>query len=371
MSSPGDTIGSSKGVCAAHLRFHLGVCRSCGGCRKCAPAASCRIRKNHVSSKIGRPKKVTNNVTNIPQRITRSQVKRKASSRKRNDGMPANNKESSRKDNNNNDSDNSDNSSNSSNSDNSNYNKPNRKKRAKAVVPKVQLPTKAANLHNQSTVTKKDKLEALLRFIGSNNNVSSYLRRMPANGFKEVTSSDKSLQAAKGMLDYFVTHICLLLIESPANAVKLKIQIKELVVIESAKKLKRSLAELVLKGSRNTSVVAGSVLAHCVQRDKLSPYLNMQAQDMGIFEDVHLPTPRATMSQKKFASCCATYNLLAEGEEVPKYNYTFRVGAHKISQVVWFVQESLQVKPGIIRDVILAGHSFCSLPVYERGGMNI
>jgi len=39
--------------------------------------------------------------------------------------------------------------------------------------------------------------------------------------------------------------------------------------------------------------------------------------------------------------------------------------------VILFLKDSLSVKPGVVCDVTIAGHTFKSLPVYERGGKSI
>jgi len=56
---------------------------------------------------------------------------------------------------------------------------------------------------------------------------------------------------------------------------------------------------------------------------------------------------------------------------VPKHNYTYQIDSTKLSTAITFLQESLCVKPGVTRDVRIAGNTFKNMPVYERSGKNI
>lgn len=74
------------------------------------------------------------------------------------------------------------------------------------------------------------------------------------------------------------------------------------------------------------------------------------------------------MGQIKFASLRRTYDILLDGQRLPKHDYSFRVDANKISATMQFMQNTLQLKPGYTRNVSLAGYDFEAMPVYQRGG---
>ena len=77
------------------------------------------------------------------------------------------------------------------------------------------------------------------------------------------------------------------------------------------------------------------------------------------------------MGKKKFMSLRKTYDILCRGIELPKHNYSFRIDSGKLVTAITFLRESLRVKPGLSRDVSIAGHVFKNMPVYERGGKSI
>ena len=76
---------------------------------------------------------------------------------------------------------------------------------------------------------------------------------------------------------------------------------------------------------------------------------------------------RAVLGKVHFASIRSLYDILAEGKSVPKHDYTYRIDSSKLTTAIRFIQDSICVKPGVVRDVSIAGHVFEAMPVYERG----
>ena len=72
-----------------------------------------------------------------------------------------------------------------------------------------------------------------------------------------------------------------------------------------------------------------------------------------------------------FSSLRRTYDIIAEGKSIPKHDYRYRIDSKKLATAIKFLQDSLCVKPGVVRDVSIAGHVFEAMPVYERGGKSI
>ena len=66
-----------------------------------------------------------------------------------------------------------------------------------------------------------------------------------------------------------------------------------------------------------------------------------------------------------------TFEILKSGKDIPKKKYSYRINFNKLANAMTFIQESLQVKPGVVRDVNIVGNIFRNLPVYERGGKSI
>ena len=77
------------------------------------------------------------------------------------------------------------------------------------------------------------------------------------------------------------------------------------------------------------------------------------------------------MGQVKCNSLRKTSNVICNGKDIPKYNYTFRVDEDKLITSIHFLQESLQIKPGTTRNVKVSGHIFRDMYVYDRGGVSI
>ena len=78
------------------------------------------------------------------------------------------------------------------------------------------------------------------------------------------------------------------------------------------------------------------------------------------------------MGKVKFATARRIFkDQLLNGEDVKKHGYAFRVGAGKLIKVIDFLKGNLLVKPGVMRDVGIAGYKFNNLSVYQRGGLAI
>jgi hypothetical protein len=56
---------------------------------------------------------------------------------------------------------------------------------------------------------------------------------------------------------------------------------------------------------------------------------------------------------------------------VPKHDYTYRIDSAKLNSAIQYAQQSLNVKPGVMRNIKVAGHIFRNMPVYERGGTSV
>ena len=58
---------------------------------------------------------------------------------------------------------------------------------------------------------------------------------------------------------------------------------------------------------------------------------------------------------------------IAASEKIPKHNYTCRVEGENTPSLINTVQNTLQIKPGLIREITIGSHKFTNLHVYETG----
>jgi hypothetical protein len=157
--------------------------------------------------------------------------------------------------------------------------------------------------------------------------------------------------------------------------------------VQSFDRLKNNLCNLAFFGDRKTSIISESIIAASLKREDAKQLLedkshkvqedakqlledepdNVQAVDS---EGVQISAKRLTMGRMKYTSLRKTFELLATGKDIPKYNYTFRIDTSKLVSAIEYLQERLQFKPGRMRNVTIAGHTFTNLPVYERGGLS-
>lgn len=194
---------------------------------------------------------------------------------------------------------------------------------------------------------------------------------IPQNGLKDVTTKSYNLQRAKKVIDVLVTKLCSLVVHNNDDAIFVKYEYRSVDkdIDDPAVKVKENLVALSLHGSRNISTVAQCALAQSMTRFEAKRLLASQNDAMDVVSDQQtVGALRRSMEKAKFTSLRKTYSILVSGKDIPKHDYTFRVDAAKIAPSISFLQESLQVKPGYVRDVNVAGHVFTAMPVYERGG---
>eukprot|EP00559_Dactyliosolen_fragilissimus_P007958 CAMPEP_0184871406 /NCGR_PEP_ID=MMETSP0580-20130426/40701_1 /TAXON_ID=1118495 /ORGANISM="Dactyliosolen fragilissimus" /LENGTH=1005 /DNA_ID=CAMNT_0027374063 /DNA_START=1121 /DNA_END=4139 /DNA_ORIENTATION=- len=126
--------------------------------------------------------------------------------------------------------------------------------------------------------------------------------------------------------------------------------------------------ELVFFGNRNTRILVHSLLAKSIPRDQMKKILQQESER---FPDHPFVQKQTVIGKVHFASLRRIYNILLDGKNVPKHDYSYRIDSNKLSTAIRFIQDSLCVKPGVVRDVNIAGHLFAAFPVYERGGKSI
>ena len=134
----------------------------------------------------------------------------------------------------------------------------------------------------------------------------------------------------------------------------MKISDNDMVHPNHVKSLGQKVTELCLLGNRNTSLVSQSIIASSLPRTVGKILLTNVYNSLDDDSRSGISNMRKLMGKEKFASLRKTYNILRNGLEIPKQNYTFLIDAHKVPIAISYLQESLNVKPGRTHNVCVA-----------------
>ena len=199
---------------------------------------------------------------------------------------------------------------------------------------------------------------------------STMLMLLPQSGFaKAQLQTERSVQAANLIANKLMEKILYLI--SPENE-DFYTNWKESVKCTSEQSrigVDSNLANLIFCGNRNSRIIAESILC--------SSYNNAQCNEILLKEYVkHVHTADAAKKQKltflgkvKISTARRIFkDQLLKGDGVKKHGYAFRVPAGKLIKVIDYLKGNLLVKPGVMRDVRIAGYKFKNLSVYQRGG---
>ena len=80
---------------------------------------------------------------------------------------------------------------------------------------------------------------------------------------------------------------------------------------------------------------------------------------------------KTVIGEEQYSSLRKVFGILQNGNNIPKHAYTYHIDSNKLGTAVQFIQQSLCLKPGVVHDVSIAGHIFCNMPIYERGGKSV
>jgi len=169
-----------------------------------------------------------------------------------------------------------------------------------------------------------------------------------------------------------VSEVCSLLTNTTDDAELLKNKYHTIEIVDRKESLQKNAVNLMLHGCQNTSQIAQSILAKSFFRLELVQLIERcKHHQLDGCNNIIIPQGRMTMGKVKFGHSRKVYDILLASGTIPKYNDSFRVDGNKIRNVMSYLQSSLELKPGIVRNVNVAGHTFHSLPVYERGGRSL
>mmetsp|Transcript_21013 Transcript_21013/g.29472 ORF Transcript_21013/g.29472 Transcript_21013/m.29472 type:complete len:980 (-) Transcript_21013:30-2969(-) len=200
-------------------------------------------------------------------------------------------------------------------------------------------------------------------------NINANVLEMPRDGYsQEAMDSEESRAYSRGkrIVRAVLSAICNLV--SPSNAKFKANMMKNNDNKPSDSSMISNATKLVFFGNRNTRILVHSLLAKSIPRDQMKIILQQESEQ---FPDHPFVQKQTVIGKVHFASLRRIYNILLDGKNVPKHDYSYRIDSNKLSTAIRFIQDSLCVKPGVVRDVNIAGHLFAAFPVYERGGKSI
>jgi len=182
--------------------------------------------------------------------------------------------------------------------------------------------------------------------------------------------SSRAFERAQRIVRTMTKQICNLV--SPSNpSFKSTMMDKKMTIEASMQKFTKNVSDLIFLGNRNTRIIVQSVLVSSFERKFIQTFLSKETDRYIGTENEVRAKAKSLMGKVQFTSLRKVFQVLKRGRGVPKHNYTYRIDSTKLSTAITFLQESRCVKPGVTRDVRIAGNTFKNMPVYERGGKNI
>lgn len=196
------------------------------------------------------------------------------------------------------------------------------------------------------------------------------LRRIPKDGAKNVVADVRELRRVKKVLNDVLDKTCDLLIQNAneRQQVRRMFDGKDIKRIIANDKITKNLVQLAFLWHREVSSCCQSVLVKSMKRDEVKEVFQVSLDELPTDTRNDIAPYRKSIGQIKFSSLRRMYSLLLAGHRIPKHDYSFRIDSSKTVGAMHFLQSSLQLKPGYTRDVTVGGHTFNSIPVYERGG---
>lgn len=186
---------------------------------------------------------------------------------------------------------------------------------------------------------------------------------------KDSRSSRRGRYIVNRMVDCICEIVCPTSEKLPSSYVNVE---SFLNILEKGFKACASIVtQLYIFGNRLSRITAGSILATPFELREVQNLLGATYSSLSEDNNAANLQLRSKLGKERFTSLRKTYSLISAGNDIPKYNYTFRVDSRKIWTVLSFLQSSLCVKPGVVRDVTVADHRFTNMPLYERGGKSV
>lgn len=226
--------------------------------------------------------------------------------------------------------------------------------------------------HEEITRTNKEKIAAIYEILG----IDANPLEMPHDGFSQESLNNtggRSFRRGKRIMYQLIDSICDVV--SPSNP-----QFKEDIVgrdtterkDEDTKDLITNVTDLIFQGSQYTKQVVKAILAKSFRFNYIKNLLAKRAEEFtnqsGSSSAVE---KKITIGRVQFSSLQKSFDILLSGRDIPKNKRRFRISQAQVSTVIQFIQGSLCLKAGVVRDVKYDGYLFKDMPVYERGGKSI
>lgn len=317
------------GVCDEHKHKKRGVCKHCDVCKCCEPLESCPVKTNHVNWKRNQKRARTYVPEPAQKRARMSTPAAKNIGRQRNSGMRGRNR---------------------------------------LITTEVVHSGDEDEDEQMNTQTKLAKVCELL-------DVNPKIILCPRNGYtiEDMKPGSWAAKKATRIVRAISKAVCDAV--SPGNT---NFQLQMTTKGTSTDKAEAILgnilsksAKLIFVGNRKTRNVVESLMSAAVDKNFLKHSLSSECEKFVGTAQESMAKKKSVLGKVHYATSRKGFKFLEQGKDIPKHDYSFRVDAYKLSTAIEFIKESLCVKPGVVRDVTIAGHVFKSLPVYERGGKSI
>lgn len=211
----------------------------------------------------------------------------------------------------------------------------------------------------------REVMEGIFSLLQLDSDILNWMSKDGHNGKIDVEGKNRryyrAMQIIGRVVDAMCNHMC------PGNA-QFQLNAKparDLSTPLGFNKLHENMQKMIVLGDRNTRVTVSSLMAASYSKEECNVIL---AKDGDRFPAAQFKA-HGVIGKKRISNCRKIFSVLTSGKGIPRYNYTFRVDPKKLAHAMEFLQSKLKLKPGVARDVSIAGHRFVNMPVYERGGL--
>lgn len=220
-----------------------------------------------------------------------------------------------------------------------------------------------------SSQTNKGKLTSICELLEINQDILE----CPQDGFTATNVNEKTNRAfvlAQRIVLAITKGVCELV--SPSNPVFTNvIMSKKMIMDVPMERLTRNISDLILFGESKIRIITQSILDRSFDRKFVNEVLSRGHERYSGQPNYDILKGKSCMGKVQFATIRKIFEVMKQGRDVPKNNYTYRIDSNKLSTAVVFLQQSLLVKPGVLRDVTISGNIFKNIPIYERGGKSV
>jgi len=205
------------------------------------------------------------------------------------------------------------------------------------------------------------------------------LAHLPRKGFSAEKLSDlkcRSFRNARAMYRKMITALNEVFCpENPSLCMSLSPMSRDGIYMKDLKDfdaLGRNTLELYLSGNKETSTIAGSIIARTFRQSDVNDKISYFADKTSSSEPLscNINEPRYKVGRKKHGRLKSTFDILVQGNPIPQQEYHFRVPSATFSTCIDYVHGKCKAKPGT-RDIKVRDYVFPNLPIYDLGGLSL